>query len=374
MNMIPPAIFPAKSRTGKIILTGALVQAETSRWFLLVRSPNISGNHTIHGAYYLQMEQNQPGKLVRWFSDQEVKLIDQETKITLPGCPVHRLAERKQVYLLAKMVRQKQDQTEEIIFYSPVDTPEKIELGFNLAHTEVRQLAPRWANFRETLAGPEATFGEKSIGFACYLRNSLLISVVAVLGQILASSLVAYGFARLQFRGRDALFILLLSTFMIPGQVTMIPLFFIYRSLGWLDSFLPLTVPHFTGSAFNIFLLRQYLLTLPLELDEAAAIDGCSPFQTFRYVILPNCKPMLIVIGLFTFVSTWQDVMGPLIYLDNPAYRTVTLGLEYFRSPYVDNRHLLMTGALLSMLPVTGLFLLFQRAIMSGTIRAGIKG
>ena len=127
-------------------------------------------------------------------------------------------------------------------------------------------------------------------------------------------------------------------------------------------------------TAFNVFLLRQYMLTLPKELDESAAIDGCSTFGTYWHVILPNCIPVLIVVGLFTFIYTWQDVMGPLIYLDDPAYRTVTLGLEYFRSPYVDNRHLLMTGAVLAMLPVAALFIVFQRYIMSGIATTGLKG
>ncbi|HOJ40734.1 MAG TPA: carbohydrate ABC transporter permease [bacterium] len=374
MNMIPPAVFPAKLRTREVTLTGPTVGAAGSTWFLLTRSREVFGQQQTPGGYYLQIEHNQPTALVKWFSDSQVTRLKENVRVVFQQAAIHRLQNRQEIILLATMVRQKNGQTEETIFFSPVEEPEKVRSGYNLQHTEIRDLFLRWNNFRETLRGPEATFGEKSIGFTCYLRNSFFISFVAVIGQLLASSLVAYGFARLRFPGRDSLFVLLLASFMIPGQVTMIPLFFIYKSLGWMDSFLPLTVPHFAGSAFNIFLLRQYMLTLPLELDEAASIDGCNCLQIFRHIILPNCTPILIVIGLFTFVGTWQDVMGPLIYLDNPSHRTVTLGLEYFRSPYVDNRHLLMTGVLLSMLPVTALFLIFQRAIMSGAIRAGIKG
>lgn len=241
-------------------------------------------------------------------------------------------------------------------------------------HQPVREFAPRWANYRETLRGPEATFGRKSVGFLRYMRNSFFISFSAVFGQMLSSSLVAFAFARLQFKGRDPLFIILLATLMIPGQVTFIPLFWIYKSLGWIDTFLPLIVPHFCAGAFNVFLMRQYMLTLPKELDDSAAIDGCGPWGTFRHIILPNCKPVLIVIAIFTFVYTWQDIMGPLIYLDNPLHRTVTLGLEYFRSPYVDNRHLIMTGAVLAMLPVALVFLFLQRYIMSGIATTGLKG
>ena len=141
-----------------------------------------------------------------------------------------------------------------------------------------------------------------------------------------------------------------------------------------MDSFWPLIVPQFTAGAFNVFLIRQFMLGLPKELDESAELDGASAFRVYRSIVLPNCKPVLIIVGLFSFVSAWQDVMGPLIYLDNPDYRTISLGLEYFRSPYVDNRPLLMAGALLSMLPVAALFLVAQRYILAGVATTGMKG
>jgi len=134
-----------------------------------------------------------------------------------------------------------------------------------------------------------------------------------------------------------------------------------------------LIVPQFTAGAFNVFLIRQFMLSFPKELDESAEIDGATPWRIYKNIIFPNCTPVLIVVGLFTFVSSWQDVLGPLIYLDNPNYRTVSLGLEYFRSPYVDNRPLLMAGAVLSMLPVAALFLVAQRYIMSGIVTTGMK-
>jgi multiple sugar transport system permease protein len=186
---------------------------------------------------------------------------------------------------------------------------------------------------------------------------------LAVLGQLLTASFAAYGFSRINFKGRDFLFILLLATLMVPAQVTLVPLFAIYKNLGWINTFLPLIVPHFTAGAFNVFLLRQYMLTLPKELDESALIDGCSRLKIFYKIIIPNCSPVLIVVGLFTFIATWQDVMGPLMYLDNPELRTVQLGLEYFRSPYIDNRHLILTGAVISMLPIAIIFIIFQRFI-----------
>jgi multiple sugar transport system permease protein len=206
------------------------------------------------------------------------------------------------------------------------------------------------------------------------MRNSLFLAVIAVFGQIVSSSIVAFGFSRVSFRYRDVLFVVLLATLMIPAQVTLIPLFTIYKSIGWLDSFLPLVVPQFTAGAFNVFLIRQFMIGLPRELDESAEIDGASLWTIFRRIIFPNCSPVFIVVGLFTFVASWQDVLGPLIYLDNPNYRTISLGLEYFRSPYVDNRPLLLAGALLSMLPVALLFLVAQRHILSGIATTGMKG
>ncbi|HRK74986.1 MAG TPA: carbohydrate ABC transporter permease, partial [Rhodothermales bacterium] len=252
--------------------------------------------------------------------------------------------------------------------------PSEVYIVKNRAHQEKREFYARWENYPETLKGPEATIGqEQSTGFLLFMRNSFIISILSMIGQVLSSSLVAYGFARLNFRGREGWFIVLLATMMIPAQVTMIPMFAIFKTIGWVNSFLPLVVPQFTAGAFNVFLLRQYMLTLPKELDDSAAIDGCGPFRTFFYVILPNSIPVLIVVGLFTFVGAWQDVMGPLIYLDDPDYRTVTLGLEYFRSPYVDTRHLIMTGAVLAMFPVAILFLIFQRYIVAGIATTGMK-
>jgi multiple sugar transport system permease protein len=274
---------------------------------------------------------------------------------------------------LASILRSTDGQVRRTSILQPPDGQAPVAVAD--AHlTAQRHLAPRWANYGETLAGPEAAIGGEGHGFARFLINSLIISLAAVAAQILSSSLAAFAFARLSFPGRDLLFVLMLATLMVPAQVTMIPLFGIWKSLGALDSFIPLILPHCTAGAFNVFLLRQYMLTLPKELDESAAIDGAGALRTWWSVILPNCTPALIVVGLFTFVGTWQDVLGPLIYLDDPALRTVPLGLEYFRSPYVDNSHLLLAGAVLSMLPVAILFLFLQRRILGGLVTAGIKG
>jgi ABC-type glycerol-3-phosphate transport system permease component len=289
--------------------------------------------------------------------------------------PVEEVAGMGPVAVVAKSVRQAEGRYDELLFTVPASATAfgDTKILHNVDHHEIREFVAHWDNYPKTLKGPEASIGGQSAGFLLFMRNSMFISTMAVIGQVLSSSLVAFGFARLNFKGRDTLFVILLATLMVPAQVTLIPLFTIYKSLGWIDTFLPLIVPPFTAGAFNVFLIRQFLLTVPKELDESASIDGATPLRIYWSVLLPIASPVLIVVGLFTFVGSWQDVMGPLIYLDNPKYRTVTLGLEYFRSPYVDNRPLLMAGAVLSIIPVAILFLIGQRYIMSGIATTGLK-
>ena len=392
LSMTPPSMLPSEYRTDSLVVEGDVVEAEGREWVRLARSPDRLGSvdgasasstpvrSGAPGAYYVRLDDGAPSQLTRWLPDSSVVAVARGRAVPFGDSRVVELATGGARVIAARMVRPSATGTDELLFAAPAAsaggtrTVSDLEVIQNASYENLQEIAVRWENYPETLRGPEASFGEESTGFLTFSRNSLFISLMAVLGQILSSSLVAYAFARLQFRGREVLFVLLLATMMIPAQVTLIPLFSIYKTLGWIDTFLPLIVPHFTAGAFNVFLLRQYMLTIPRELDESAAIDGAGPIRTFWSVILPNCVPVLIVIGLFTFVATWQDLLGPLIYLDNPDYRTVTLGLEYFRSPYVDNRHLLMTGAVLAMLPVAVLFLFFQRYIISGIATTGLKG
>jgi len=379
ISMMPPAYYPCKTETVDINLPAQerVVTAQGESWFLLCRWGELIGDTNDGGGYYVQLDNFKPTSMVTWLADSAVKPADvRQSVIRFSQMPIHTLkSSGEHIVLVGRIVRQKQAGFDEIIFTLPKEDAAKnaVKPLLNAAHHEVRDFSPRWTNYPETLKGPEATFGRESTGFAVFMRNSFFISIMAVIGQVLSSSLVAFGFARLRFRGRELLFILLLATMMIPAQVTLFPLFAFYKWLGWIDSFLPLIVPHFTAGAFNVFLVRQYMLTIPRELEESAEIDGCGPLRRYFHIILPNSIPVLIVVALFTFVYAWQDVLGPLIYLDNPSYRTVTLGLEYFRSPYVDNRHLLMTGAVLAMLPVAILFIFLQRYIMSGIATTGLK-
>jgi len=228
----------------------------------------------------------------------------------------------------------------------------------------VKRLAPRGRNYWEAFT---------RLPFLTFFRNSFLICGLGVIGQLLSSSLVAYGFARIRFRGRNAWFVILLATMMIPAQVTMIPMFIGFKTIGWVDSFLPLVVPQFFAGAFNVFLLRQFFLTIPRELDEAAEIDGCSKFGIWWRIILPLSKPALIVVSLFTFVWLWKDLLGPLIYIDSIENRTVALGLEYFRNPHEVNGHLMMAASVTSLVPVAALFFLVQKYIVGGLALTGLK-
>ncbi len=210
--------------------------------------------------------------------------------------------------------------------------------------------------------------------FHLYLRNTLLVTGLAILGGTLSSSLVAYAFARLRAPGRDSLFILVLATIMLPAQVTMIPLFIIFRGLGWYDTLLPLIVPAFFGSAFYIFLMRQFFLTIPAELEDAAKIDGCGAFRTYWQVFLPLSKPVLVTVIVFSFVAHWNDFMTPLIYLNSVEKRTLALGLATFQDAWGVDIVSLMAASTVVLIPVLVIFFLAQRYFVQGVVMTGLKG
>jgi ABC-type glycerol-3-phosphate transport system permease component len=211
--------------------------------------------------------------------------------------------------------------------------------------------------------------------FFIYLKNSVFISVLTISGTLLSSSLVAYAFACLKWPGRDWLFVFILGTMMLPAQVTMIPVFVLYKQFGWLNTFKPLIVPAFCGGgAFNIFLLRQFFLTIPKELFEAARLDGCSEFKIYWKIVLPLAKPALATVAILTFMMTWNDFLGPLIYLSDKLKGTLALGLAMFVGQYQTEWGVLMAASVLVMLPVIVLFFLFQKYFIRGFMMSGIKG
>jgi len=227
---------------------------------------------------------------------------------------------------------------------------------------------PQWSNFT-------AAWRSLPLPFHWFLLNTYTITAIAVIGQTLSCALVAYGFARFRFRGRGVLFMLLLSTMMLPPQVTMIPLFLIWTKLHAVDTFVPLTLPaYFATSAFSVFLLRQFFLGLPRELDEAAMIDGCGPFRIWWQILLPLCRPALVTVAVLTFFAGWDDFAGPLIYLHRLENYTVSLALRMFQDQYGTDYSLIMAAALVHIVPVVALFFLAQRYFVRGIAMSGLKG
>ena len=214
-----------------------------------------------------------------------------------------------------------------------------------------------------------------SIGFGTFFRNSLIISALAVVGNVVSCSLAAYAFARLRFRGKKVWFALMIGTIMLPYQVLLIPQYILFSQLGWLNTFLPLVVPKFLATdAFFVFLLVQFFRLLPKELTEAARLDGCGHFATFYRVILPLSLPALATTAAFTFIWSWNDFLHPLIYLSSPQNYTVPIGLSLFiDTSGSSNYGGLFAMSLLSLLPVIGFFLSFQKLLIEGISTTGMK-
>jgi ABC-type glycerol-3-phosphate transport system permease component len=212
------------------------------------------------------------------------------------------------------------------------------------------------------------------IPFWRYTANSVFLVVMNILGQLFGCSFVAYAFARLKWPGRDICFGILLATMMLPGQVTMIPVFLIFKSLGWFNTLNPLWVPSFLGSAFFIFLLRQFMKTIPTDLEDAAKIDGCGFFGIYWRIILPLVKPALAAIAIFTFMGSWNDFMGPLIYVNDQRIYPLSLGLFMFQTMWGAEHGMLMAASALMTLPVVVMFFLAQRYFIQGVTLTGMKG
>ncbi len=221
-----------------------------------------------------------------------------------------------------------------------------------------------WDNFVEVF---------RTTPFARYVLNTFIVTILSVIGKVLSCSLVAYSFARMRWRGRNILFLIMLATMMLPSQVTLIPQFVMFRQLGWIDTYIPLILPHWLGGPFLTFLLRQYFMTIPRELDDAARIDGASYLGIFWRIILPMSKPGLAAVAIFTFNSSWNDFLGPLIYLHTPDKYTLAMGLRAFQDQYVTQWNLLMAASLMAIIPVVAIFFFAQKYFIQGIVFTGIK-
>jgi len=222
-----------------------------------------------------------------------------------------------------------------------------------------------WKNYRDTWT---------IVPFGTFFKNTVTIAVLCTVGTIIASSLAAYGFARLKFKGQGFLFAVMLATMMIPWEITAVPLYVEFKALGWIDTLKPLFVPSFFGSAFNIFLLRQYLYSVPYDLDEAALIDGCRPIEIYFRIILPLIRPALVAVAIFQIVNAWNDFMGPLIFINRQKNFTMTLGLNLFRNSYLTEwDHLMAAATFTTIVPII-VFFFGQKQLIGGIATSGLKG
>jgi len=211
--------------------------------------------------------------------------------------------------------------------------------------------------------------------FPRWTLNTLFIIVLTLPGVMISASLCAYGFARLHFPGRDVWFVLVLASIMLPPQVTLIPLYIFFLKLGWLDTFWPLIIPAwFGGGALNIFLIRQFFLQIPIELDEAATIDGAGHLTIWWRIYLPLSKPVLVTVALLTTLAIWNDFFGPLIYLTSPKNYTLALGINMFQGLFTTRTDYIMAISTLMVLPMIVLFVFAQRYIVQGFVSSGLKG
>ncbi|MFS1241972.1 carbohydrate ABC transporter permease [Enterococcus lactis] len=239
---------------------------------------------------------------------------------------------------------------EEIVRYPPTFFPEKIV----------------WENYLDTIA---------AFPFWRYARNTLFITVLVVIGNVLSNSFIAYGFAKLDFPGKKLMFALVLSTMMIPGFVTMIPQYVLFSKIGWVGTYLPLIVPSFFGNAFNIFLMRQFYLSINNELIEADEIDGANHLYIWSHLMLPLTKPALITIAINSFNAAWNDFLGPLLYIQDQEKYTLQIGLQVFQNQATTQWNYLMAGATLVLIPTILLFFFAQRYFIEGMdLTGGSKG
>jgi len=225
--------------------------------------------------------------------------------------------------------------------------------------------APMWGNYVKTFT---------ALPFGRWTLNTIEITVLTIVGAVISNALIAYGFSRFKVRERSWLFMIVLATMMLPGAVTMIPKFILFRDLGWLNTYLPLIVPSFFGSAFFIFLLRQFFMTIPIELEEAARIDGLGPFAILLRIILPLTLPALTTLAIFQFNGAWNDFMGPLIYLSDLKTYTLSLGINFFKGANTTQYNYLMAASVVSLIPSVVIFFVGQKYFIEGiSLSSGIK-
>jgi multiple sugar transport system permease protein len=250
------------------------------------------------------------------------------------------------------------------IFVDPAN-PEKQYVASLVGAERVQKFNLHWDNYVRAMT---------QVPFLAYLVNTMKIVLPTTIGTLASCILVAYGFSRFRAPGLNFFFLILLSTIMLPSQVTLIPTFVLFQRLGWYDTFWPLIIPSFFANAWNVFLLRQFFMSVPIEMDEAAKIDGASPLGVLWHILLPQAWPALATVAIFHFLWTWNDFFGPLIYIQSQSNWTVALGLQSFRALYTRNLTGLMAASTVTMLPCLLLFFFAQKLFIQGVVVSGIKG
>lgn len=250
------------------------------------------------------------------------------------------------------------------LFVDPANPDQTYELVI-ADQKELRHIEIHFENYPVAL---------QQMKFNKLLLNTLLVTFLGMAGMLFSCSLVAYGFSRFRAPWLNVLFILLLSTIMLPSQVRLIPTYVFFNKLGWVDTLLPLIVPQFFANAYDVFLLRQFFMTIPLELDDAAKIDGASPMQTLMYIIIPQARPALVSVAIFHFLFAWNDFYEPLIYLHSPEHWTLAVGLQTFNALYAVNTNYIMAASVVMILPPIILYFLAQKIFTQGVVFTGIKG
>jgi len=250
------------------------------------------------------------------------------------------------------------------LFVDPTDSEQTFELVI-ADQNPMQQLEMHWENYPEALT---------SVPFDKYMINTFIVTFVGMAGMLMSSTMVAYGFSRFRAPWLNVLFMILLSTIMLPGQVRLIPMYVFFQKIGWVDTLLPLIVPQFFANAYDVFFLRQFIMTIPLEMDDAARIDGANPIQTFLYVILPQARPAIVAVAILHFIWAWNDFYEPLIYLHSPEKWTLAVGLQTFNALYSVNAHLIAAASVVIVVPCIILFFFSQRIFTQGVVITGIKG
>jgi multiple sugar transport system permease protein len=291
----------------------------------------------------------------QWIPEDQVRVTINGSQYYLYDIPVN--GEIRQLALLDK-------QGAMGTFVNPDNPSETYNLPV-ASGTRVTQIRFHWENFIAAVT---------KVPFGRYLLNTMIVVVFGTIGTVVSCTLVAYGFARFRARGMPILFLLLLSTIMLPPQVTLIPTFIVFKKIGWYDTFLPLIVPAFFANAWDVFLLRQFFMTLSTELDDAARIDGCGPLGILWHIIIPQSYPVLATVTIFSVLYAWNDFYAPLIYLQSQDHWTLALGLQSFNAVYTNQGNLLMAASTLMVIPPILMFFFAQKLFIQGVVISGVKG